>query len=308
MATTKKKPLPTGAGVIASTQPLPDYGPAPLLSRENRLEWYRLMYLTRKFEERAKEDKRVKFRRFSAFDETTRTALWPELRDYDAWIAKRGAPGTSQTIFAREYMNERRDDSSAIVKSSWLKGWEFDPATLRFDRDHRLFAVYLLVDPSIGAKVENDRTGMGVLLKTQRREEKSYDYWLTRIVNKHLTLNERILLMQDIIDAPPLGHKVQKVRIEAVAGFKDFAAEARRRLKGVGVEEINVVKDKISVLESKSWHFQNGRVHVSSSIPKVDRDELFNQMTVNHPPNDDLRDMLLLGLDSTNVTMWDRLG
>ena len=53
MATTKKKPLPTGAGVIASTQPLPDYGQAPQLSREARLEWYRLMYLTRKFEERA---------------------------------------------------------------------------------------------------------------------------------------------------------------------------------------------------------------------------------------------------------------
>ena len=49
---TKKKPLPTGAGVLASTSPLPDYGTAPALSREQRLEWYRLMYLTRKFEER----------------------------------------------------------------------------------------------------------------------------------------------------------------------------------------------------------------------------------------------------------------
>jgi pyruvate dehydrogenase E1 component alpha subunit len=48
----KKKPLPTGAGVLASTQPVPDYGAAPELSRADRLEWYRLMYLTRKFEER----------------------------------------------------------------------------------------------------------------------------------------------------------------------------------------------------------------------------------------------------------------
>lgn len=262
----------------------------------------------RRFEERAKEDLRVKFKRFSAFDAATKIALWPELRTYEQWIAKRDAPGTSQTIFAREYMNERRDDSSAIVKGSWLKSWEFDPATLRFDRDHRLFAVYLLVDPSIGQKVENDRTGMGVLFKSQRRDEKAYDYWLTRIVNKHLTLNERILLMQDIIDSPPLGQRITKVRIEAVAGFLDFAAEARRRLKGIGVEEVKVVKDKISVLESKSWHFQNQRVHISTAIPKVDRDEMFNQMTVNHPANDDLRDMLLLGLDSTNVSMWDRLG
>ena len=40
-------------GILASTQPLPDYGAAPALSREERLEWYRLMYLVRKFEERA---------------------------------------------------------------------------------------------------------------------------------------------------------------------------------------------------------------------------------------------------------------
>lgn len=48
-----KKPLPTGVGNILSTQPLPDHGAPPPLSREDRVEWYRLMYLTRKFEERA---------------------------------------------------------------------------------------------------------------------------------------------------------------------------------------------------------------------------------------------------------------
>jgi pyruvate dehydrogenase E1 component alpha subunit len=53
MATTKTKTPAAPSGVIASTQPLPDYGPAPELTREKRLEWYRLMYLTRKFEERA---------------------------------------------------------------------------------------------------------------------------------------------------------------------------------------------------------------------------------------------------------------
>lgn len=47
-----QKPLPTGAGILATTQPMPDHGKAPELSRDDRLEWYRLMYLTRKFEER----------------------------------------------------------------------------------------------------------------------------------------------------------------------------------------------------------------------------------------------------------------
>jgi pyruvate dehydrogenase E1 component alpha subunit len=53
MASTSNSPLPDGTGVIASTQPVPDLGKAPPLSSSARLEWYRLMYLTRKFEERA---------------------------------------------------------------------------------------------------------------------------------------------------------------------------------------------------------------------------------------------------------------
>jgi len=46
------KPSPIEAGVVVSNQPLPDHGDAPSLSREERVAWYRLMYLVRKFEER----------------------------------------------------------------------------------------------------------------------------------------------------------------------------------------------------------------------------------------------------------------
>lgn len=256
----------------------------------------------KKMEERAKSPgSGIKFRRFTAIDETAKTSLWPEQRSYEDWLKKRD--GMSAVIFAREYMNDRRDDSSAIVKPSWLKDWEFDPATLRFDRDHRLLGAFLLVDPSIGQKVENDATAMVVLLKSQRADAKGADYWIMKLVNERLTLNDRILRMQDIIDSPPFGHRLTKGRIEAVAGFKDFAAEARRRLKGLGVEDVDVVKDKISVLESKSWHFQNGKVHLSKGIPAPLRTELYNQMTVNHPQHDDLRDALLLGLDG-GATNW----
>lgn len=251
-------------------------------------------------------DSGVKYRSFASINDVEKTALWPELKTYSQRCAQREL--MPSVIFAREFQNERRDDSSAIVKGSWLKGWEFDPASLRLGRDHRLLAAYLLVDPSIGQKVENDKTAMGVVLKTQMLEAKGHDFWIMRLVNKHLTLNERILLMQDIIDNPPMSIRLTKARVEAVAGFKDFSAEARRRLTGIGVEEINVVKDKISVLESKSWHFENKKVHISTAIPKAERDELFNQLTVNHPQHDDLRDMLLLGLDATDVTMWSRLG
>jgi hypothetical protein len=241
----------------------------------------------------------VVYKHFAAIDDTARTALWPELKTYAQRCAQRDL--MPSVIFAREYQNERRDDSSSIVKASWLQGWEFDPASLKFDgRTNRLLAVFLPVDPSIGAKVENDKTGMAVILKTQRSDARGADYWITHLVNEHLSLDARILRMQEIIDRQPAGMKVTKARIEAVAGFKDFAAEARRRLTGAGVEEVNVVKDKISVLESKSWHFENKKVHVSTAIPKALRDELFYQLTVNHPQNDDLRDAVLLALDSSS--------
>lgn len=248
----------------------------------------------------------VKYRSFSAINDTDQTALWPELKTYAQRCSQRAL--MPSVIFAREYQNERRDESSAIVKASWLNGWEFDPATLRFDREHKIIMTQILVDPSIGKNSENDKTGMAVLIKTKRSDSKSHDYWITKLVNEHLSLDARILKMQDIIDTQPSGWRIGKARVEAVAGFKDFASEARRRIQGVGVEEVDVVKDKISVLESKSWHFENKKVHISLAIPKPLRDELFHQLTTNHPPHDDLRDALLLGLDATGASMWDRLG
>lgn len=244
---------------------------------------------------------KIKFKRFAAFNEQTKEVLWPQQRNYEDWLLKRA--GMSATIFAREYMNDRRDDSSAIVKPSWLRAWEFDPATLRFDREHRLIEAYLLVDPSIGQKVENDKTAIVAMLKSLMADARTADFWITKIVNEHLSLNDRIIRLQDLIDHPPLGFRITKVRIEAVAGFKDFAAEARRRLRGCGVEEVDVVKDKISVLETKSWHFENGKVHISKSIDRPTITEAYNQLTVNHPPHDDVRDGILLGLES-GPTSW----
>ncbi len=264
------------------------------------------------YEDKAKLDKSgtIKFRRFPAYDEKEKTSLWPEQRTYEKWIEKRDAPGVNPTIHAREYLCERRDESSAIVKPSWLHGgnpakpaWEFDPATLRFGRDHRLLAARLVVDPSIGKTVENDPTGMVVLLKSLTHEAKSADYWILKLVNERLTLNERIITMQDIVDKPTRGYKLTQGRIEGIAGFLDFVAEAKRRVKGLGIDVADKQPDKVAHLESKSWNFQNGKVHISTDIPKPLRDELYNQLTVNHPLHDDLRDALLHGIDA-GVTSW----
>lgn len=258
------------------------------------------------YEEKAKLDKagKIKFERFPAYNDETKTALWPEQRSYEAWVAKRDEPGVNPTIHAREYLCERRDETSAIVKPSWLKTWEFDPAQLRFGRDHRLVAARLIVDPSIGKNEENDPTGMVVLLKSLMREAKAADYWIIHLVNERLSLFERCNKIQDLVDQPPLGYKLTQGRIEDVAGFGDFIAEARRKVRGLGIISAPAKKDKLAHLESKSWNFQNGKVHISTQIPATLRTTLYNQLTVNHPLHDDVRDALLHGIDE-GVTSWN---
>lgn len=265
------------------------------------------------YEEKAKLDRTgtIKFARFPAYSDETKTSLWPEQRTYEAWVAKREEPGVNPTIHAREYLCERRDESSSIVKPSWLHGgnegkpvWEFDPSALRFDgRQQKLLAARLIVDPSIGKKEENDPTAMMVLLKSVTFEAKSADYWIMKLVNERLSINARILMMQDIVDHPPRGFKLQEGRIEDVAGFGDFVAEARRRIKGIGIRSMAAKLDKLAHLESKSWNFQNEKVHISTDIPKTLRDALYNQLTINHPLHDDLRDVMLHGIDD-GVTNW----
>ncbi len=269
------------------------------------------------YEEKAKLDKTktIKFARFPSYSDETKSSLWPEQRTYDAWVIMRDAPGVNPTIHAREYLCERRDESSAIIKPSWLKGadpsrpaWEFDPAKLRFDRDHKLLGARLIVDPSIGKTVENDPTAMAVMLKSLYADSKAPDYWILWLLNERLTLYERCKEMQDIVDHPPLGYKLNEGRIEAIAGFMDFAAEARRKVKGLGIKDAPKQPDKIAHTESKSWNFQNGKVHISKLIPATLRQEAYNQLTINHPLHDDIRDVILHGIDAGPATWSEFVG
>ena len=59
-------------------------------------------------------------------------------------------------------------------------------------------------------------------------------------------------------------------------------------------------------LSAKSGHFEFGRVHISKRIPKPMRDKLKDQLTINNPPHDDVRDSVLLTLeDATKPSMRD---
>ena len=246
--------------------------------------------------EELKKKDRWKSRTFRAIkDWDTKKVLWPELNTYDSLMAD--LKDMPSVIFHREMQNERRDEASAIVKRSWLEGWEYDS----IPDDRTIVSVELGVDPSIGAKVMSDFTGVSLIAKTRYQDSMSgYEYWIEGLWEEHASLDERVRLLESIKNG--LTQSINRANIEGIAGFKDFVAEVRRRTN-LPVREISNVKDKISTLESKSHHFENKRVHISRKIPQKLRDTLLYQLTTNVPKHDDVRDAVLLCLESPQAGM-----
>lgn len=240
----------------------------------------------------------------------TKEVLWPELNTFDSLDMDRADMGS--IIFYRELQNERRDEASAIIKSSWLEGWEYEPQQLwdLIGKGEHLFVQAVLIgnDPSIGERVENDYTGTALVIKTCYRDGGGNDYWIHGLWMEHLSLDARILQLKEICSSQPKGMEVTQANVEGIAGFKDYVAELTRRTN-IPVHEIDKVPDKITNLENKSHYFENKKVHLNKHIGfnsegKDLKDQLKFQLTVNHPRYDDLRDSVLLTLEASSG-LWN---
>jgi hypothetical protein len=245
-------------------------------------------------------------RSFSACaDLVTGPVLWPELNTLES--LNKDLENMGSVIFYREMMNQRMDETTSIVKRSWLypsdgrQSWEFDPATLKFD-EHKVYqGAWLGFDPSIGSKSENDFCGIALVWKQGWDDGKGSRFYIMGLWQEHWSQDERVMFTQRLWDDQPNERKFT-ARIEAIAGFKDFCAEVQRRTT-VPVEEVDMVKDKITTLVNKSHFFENRRVFINKNIEPKLKDALVHQLTVNHPKHDDLRDGLQLVLDD-GVQNW----
>lgn len=258
--------------------------------------------------EELKKKDRWKSKSFAAIKNWDKgEVLWPELNTLES--LKADLKDMPSVIFYREMQNERRDETSSIVKHSWLyptdgrPSWEFDPAALKFDHHHMLLEVLLGVDPSIGQKEMNDFTGMSLVMKAGYDDGSSHIYYIMDLWEEHLSQDERVLLIQKIKNEQPANRALTRARIEGIAGFKDFVAEVIRRTD-VPVTEVDHVKDKTVTLINKSHYFENHRVKISNRIEKSKIDNLTYQLTTNFPKHYDVRDSLLLTLDDTSG-LWN---
>ncbi len=197
-----------------------------------------------------------------------------------------------------------------IIKNSWLDGWEYDPVDEKYDVHYQISLVTLGCDPSIGESNQADYTGIALVIKTQYADGRGNTFLIEGLWNEHLSLDKRVKRLQDISDdryrrAPE--NPVQVVAIEGVAGFKDFGAEVVRRTNlpvKMIPEEGKPLRDKITNLENKSHFFENGKVKINRNIDPKLKDLLRYQLTTNFPKHDDLRDAVLLCLESAGG-MWN---
>lgn len=238
------------------------------------------------------------FRQIEGYGTAEARILWPELNNLAAIDRDKKRMGV---LWYREMQNERRGSDEAKIQPGALI--PYDPAGLGFDADHILVSVELGVDPSIGATLGSDFTGIVAVLKTRHKDAEPgvYNYYIDGIWNERLSMNERVKLCDRIRGQyQDRGLKIKIAHIEGIAGFKDFVSEVKRRT-ALPVHEVSSVKDKITNLENKSVYFENGRVFISSRIPQSLRDALDYQLSTNKPANDDIRDALLLVLPPLTV-------
>ncbi|MBX4215801.1 hypothetical protein KW797_02550 [Candidatus Parcubacteria bacterium] len=235
--------------------------------------------------------------------------IWPEQKTFDQVMAQQAFMPI--TIWEREFQNQRRDGAASIIKEEWLSSWEYDPTELRkqlregrdparLAKKERLLildTVLLGNDPSIGKKQKSDFTGTALTLVTHWTDApEEQEFWIEDARELKASVDGRCDQLKKICEARPADSPVNEARIEAIAGFDDYASIAQGRLP-VPVTRINHVLDKLTNLENKSLPFQKGRVHLNAKLPLSIKQTVKEQLTTNEPPHDDVRDAILLTID-----------
>lgn len=244
-------------------------------------------------------------REFASYDEKTGKVLWPELNTRETLDKERERQGS--VIFDREMQGKRRNTADSIIKEHWLAGWEYDPAIrwANISRDFgaisqvKIIGSELGCDPSTG-KDEGDPAAFAVGVFTMGPGTRK-ELWIEWAEEGNLSYDARLAKLEALKAQhqgryPDPAFMLRRAHIESIGGFKDFG-EAAKAKTGLPIVLVTWVKGKIANLAAKSGHFEFGRVHLSKAIPKTTRDKIMDQLLVNQPVHDDLRDAILLLLE-----------
>jgi hypothetical protein len=228
----------------------------------------------------------IKYKKFKSYDEITLIPLWIELNTYEKLMIDKENMGS--IAFTREMQNEIKSDEISIIKIDDVQYYDVIPD------NHRIIKKIIGCDPSIGEKAQSDFTGCAVCYVAVN--ELGVNYWyFEQLVELHLSMSQRIELLKQLYET----HKADIIKIEAVAGFKDFYLETVR-LTNLPVKQETKVIDKLTALEHEQSKFEGKKVFFKRGIVNVDT--AVDQLTTNKPEHDDVRDAIVQCLkeDVTN--------
>lgn len=207
--------------------------------------------------------------------------LWKELWSKEEIEAEKENIGS--IIFAREYLNEVRDDESSIIKESYIRTYKHSEL---LQTGKKLTKICSL-DPACGENALNDFSGYCVL-----HFDENYNVYIERVAQMKNSFNANM----NTIDTWNNRYNPSVFAIEAISGFKQLTQEVRRT-KNIRLKEATTVKDKISRLEAQSFRFENGKVFINTEMDKKEFDNLIEQLINNYPVHDDVRDAVILGME-----------
>lgn len=231
----------------------------------------------------------------SVLDWEKGTVLWPENKNtnFEQLLLDRDDMGDS--AFFREMQNEIRDDEDAIIQQSWVQWYEAIP------EDEQIVKTIAFCDPAIGEKQTNDYTAISICFITNNGS-----YYFEEVYQYRKTIHEslkEIFRLQKI-------YNIDEFRVETQAAFIAFAQEIKRHNQMVGTNdwtfkakvrlvEIKALKDKKARLEGVQAKFQTGQVFFNKFMPVNIKETIQDQLTVNYPVHDDIRDSIVGCLENT---------
>jgi phage terminase large subunit-like protein len=214
------------------------------------------------------------------------TTQWPSL-----WPAER-LEQTRQRMgslaFAREFLHQPHDDSTAIFRREWLRFRDTRTRLLEAEPGSIPARVRVSVDPAISQKQTADFSAIVTVAQVGHSKEVDVlEAWHGRVTGKQLAHR----VAQEVDRWRGYGPVVCAESIAAQA----WLAQALREDHGLAVKEIRPTRDKVQRAEPTAVRFEGGQVWLS---PHLEASPLVDELLAfPSAPNDDLVDALTQGVD-----------
>jgi len=216
-------------------------------------------------------------------------SIWPELYSLEKLVAMRDNPEDPNYIgtieFNREYQNKPASDAEAVIKTSWIRYYDFMPEIKR---------KVISIDPAISKKDTADFTAIQCW-----GEGVDGNLYCLESIRKRLSFQEQGAELEAMFNRHP---ETVRVIIEEIAYQQ--ALREHDKLKSLPVIGIKPSKDKRTRLTVVSKWFEAGQVYFKRTMEEI-IDEILNFGASAHDDTVDAMTMCIMDLKTANTVKFD---